>query len=352
MNASLPLSSLFTLFKVPAMQSEKTKLFISKAAAKHVDRYDYSLVEYKLSKFKVKIICREHGVFEQKANNHLSGKGCPECGLSKIGEKSKVRSSANFKGRAREVHGNTYCYDAVDYAGSRAKIIITCCKHGKFEQVADSHLSGSGCPSCARDGLFKLKVKRAAASFKWKASVVHDDRYGYQDVEYKGAINKVVITCSLHGNFACTPNNHLRGRGCPLCPRRYDQPTQVYIMLTKGMVKIGISVAPDERLRQHQRRGQPFTSSLVHTYELPNFVEAYKVEQLAHDMLSHVNAKLSGFDGCSEWFNTCTEDAKKTIEQAIKINSGATNSEENNPGQEAAELGGESEESNTGGLTA
>ena len=36
----------------------------------HGDRYDYSLVEYKNAQTKVKIICKEHGVFEQLPQSH------------------------------------------------------------------------------------------------------------------------------------------------------------------------------------------------------------------------------------------------------------------------------------------
>ena len=39
------------------------------------------LVEYVKASKKVKIICREHGVFEQSPNKHKSGNGCPTCGL-------------------------------------------------------------------------------------------------------------------------------------------------------------------------------------------------------------------------------------------------------------------------------
>ena len=43
-------------------------------------KYDYSLTEFKSHKEKVKIICHEHGVFEQTPNNHLYKKsGCKFC---------------------------------------------------------------------------------------------------------------------------------------------------------------------------------------------------------------------------------------------------------------------------------
>lgn len=53
--------------------------FIQKAKEVHGDKYDYSLVEYKNSSTKIKIICPKHGVFEQTPNNHLSGCGCLSC---------------------------------------------------------------------------------------------------------------------------------------------------------------------------------------------------------------------------------------------------------------------------------
>ena len=57
--------------------------FIKKANEIHDNKYDYSLVEYKANHYKVKIICKIHGVFEQKPNSHLSYIGCPKCNLSK-----------------------------------------------------------------------------------------------------------------------------------------------------------------------------------------------------------------------------------------------------------------------------
>jgi len=56
-----------------------TEEFIEKAKAIHGNKYDYSLVEYKNAKINIKIICSEHGIFEQIVSNHLSGKGCSKC---------------------------------------------------------------------------------------------------------------------------------------------------------------------------------------------------------------------------------------------------------------------------------
>jgi len=61
-----------------------TEEFISKSNKKHHNLYDYSLVNYLTKRDKVKIICKEHGVFEQKAYVHLQGHGCPICNNSKL----------------------------------------------------------------------------------------------------------------------------------------------------------------------------------------------------------------------------------------------------------------------------
>ena len=58
-----------------------TVRFIREARNIHGDRYDYSCVEYLNLKSKVKIICRQHGEFSQEPMSHLSGCGCPVCGM-------------------------------------------------------------------------------------------------------------------------------------------------------------------------------------------------------------------------------------------------------------------------------
>ena len=36
-------------------------------------------------------------------------------------------------------------------------------------------------------------------------------------MNYKTAIEKVVIVCPIHGEFLLTPTLHLKGCGCPIC---------------------------------------------------------------------------------------------------------------------------------------
>jgi len=60
----------------------KTEKFIKKSKIIHGNKYDYSLVDYINNKTKVKIICSLHGIFEQRPDKHLCGRGCVVCGGS------------------------------------------------------------------------------------------------------------------------------------------------------------------------------------------------------------------------------------------------------------------------------
>lgn len=60
-------------------QALTTNEFIEKAKQIHGNKYDYSLVEYINSSTKITIICPKHGEFEQKPIKHLSGQGCLKC---------------------------------------------------------------------------------------------------------------------------------------------------------------------------------------------------------------------------------------------------------------------------------
>lgn len=58
--------------------------FIKEARQVHGDDYDYSLVEYKNCKEKVRIVCPKHGEFWQTPEKHLKRRqGCPGCGWEK-----------------------------------------------------------------------------------------------------------------------------------------------------------------------------------------------------------------------------------------------------------------------------
>ena len=47
--------------------------------------------------------------------------------------------------------------------------------------------------------------------------MIYKNKYDYKKCIYINNKTKVVITCPTHGDFEQTPNNHLNGKGCPIC---------------------------------------------------------------------------------------------------------------------------------------
>jgi len=179
--------------------------FIEKAKIIHKNKYDYSLVEYKQNKTKVKIICPTHGEFIQRPNDHLIGDGCPKCGGT---EKS---NTSEFIKKANIIHNNKFDYSEINYIGANIKVKIKCPIHGIFEQLPSGHLTGYGCSKCSD------KIKKTTEIFINKANIVHNNKYDYSETNYISANIKVKIKCPIHGIFEQIPNSHLRTNGCSLC---------------------------------------------------------------------------------------------------------------------------------------
>lgn len=127
-----------------------TEEFVNKAKEIHGDAYNYSKSEYKNSHANVIIICKQHGEFRQTPGNHLSGKGCPKCGLVKIG--LQLRSNTeDFINKAKAKHGDAYDYSKSEYKNASTKVNIICKHHGEFKQAPNHHIRGQGCPKCAKE---------------------------------------------------------------------------------------------------------------------------------------------------------------------------------------------------------
>lgn len=149
----------------------KDEYLINKFREVHGDRYDYSLVEYVNSKTKVKIICKDHGIFNQVLSSHLMGSGCPDCGRILCNSKRSIGKGA-FLERAREVHGDTYEYDNIqENISFKDKVEIQCSLHGVFKQTVGSHLIGRGCRKCGNN---VLKLQRQGQPNTWKLSGWYD----------------------------------------------------------------------------------------------------------------------------------------------------------------------------------
>lgn len=194
-----------------------TKTFIEQAITTHGNKYDYSNVIYKTHKDKVQIICSEHGIFEQIPHKHLNGQGCPKCSLK---NRTKLTIDKFIK-RSSEKHNNKYDYSKTIFTTSKDKVKIICPIHGTFEQRPDHHLIGGGCFKCAGYTNKSLNIKNKTTSdCIFQARKIHGDKYNYSKSKYISPDNKVIIICPIHGEFKQTFNKHFESTtGCPLCSK-------------------------------------------------------------------------------------------------------------------------------------
>ena len=199
------------------MRITDTESFINKAKSIHGDKYDYSSSVYVNAITKIKIICPIHGEFLQSPHDHNNNKGCFKCGIESTissrfisiddiakkllqihpnikilnripedptrvlvedefnikyivqlykllnGKIPSVRSALNpseaFKIKAMNIHNGLYSYEHLIYVNSKSNVIITCPKHGDFNQSPAKHLSGQGCWDCAREKIYSSNRK-------------------------------------------------------------------------------------------------------------------------------------------------------------------------------------------------
>lgn len=104
----------------------------------------------------------------------------------------KKLTNNEFIIKSNKKHNYEYDYSLVDYKNNRIKIVIICRKHGKFYQIPNSHLNGSGCPEC---GIIKSSLNSINNNWLSDFESVHGNRYDYSKVDYKGVRTKILIIC-------------------------------------------------------------------------------------------------------------------------------------------------------------
>lgn len=124
---------------------------ISRLTEVHKNRYSYLIGSSITQKSYIDVVCKAHGVFTQRYDHHLNGSGCKKCQYEKLRSQFSLDRERFIKS-AQDVHGSKYDYSHVDYFNSQSKVKILCMRHGIFEQQANSHLQGCGCPSCGEYG--------------------------------------------------------------------------------------------------------------------------------------------------------------------------------------------------------
>lgn len=202
-----------------ALITNTTEKFTEKAKNIHGDTYGYDKVVYICNSDPVIIICPKHGEFSQRPSDHLSGKGCRECGTIKA-HKPFIKPTEQLKSEFEKIHAGAYDYSLMINEGRHHKTKIICPKHGMFEQEVKSHSKGHGCQQCAisnncsKDQIewLDLLSKSIGSDIQHALNLgeflIEDSRYkadGFLEINDK----KIVFEfhgCYWHGCPKCHPN--------------------------------------------------------------------------------------------------------------------------------------------------
>lgn len=231
---------------------------------------------------------------------------CPFCML-----KLRKAYKDEFLEKSKKLYDGKYDYTNVDYIDKGTEVDIVCDKHGIFKTTPKKHLLdrelGAGCPECKISLLRPIKTEK----FIIKANNVHSGKYTYSDTEYIDVGTKVLITCSVHGNFYQNPVIHLSGSGCPGCAHGGFDSTKDAILYLHKIVKddevyykFGITNNHTRRLSEQNKN---FLKPEVYKiFSSPNGLEILELESKIKrlDIKRKTLTKEEFEDGYTETFHS------------------------------------------------
>jgi very-short-patch-repair endonuclease len=182
-----------------------TNQFIKIAKETHDDKYDYSLCEYYGIKSMIKLICKNHGLFETQAYHHINGVGCSKCSID-----NKKRKKLEIINEFNKIHDNKYLYKIdSEFISTSDSVNIICKEHGGFHQNVETHLRGSGCNLCSTKSRGEIFIKNTLEKYNinfvreksfesrlrfdfWlpelKTIIEFDGKHHFQPIDYFGGL--------------------------------------------------------------------------------------------------------------------------------------------------------------------
>jgi hypothetical protein len=107
--------------------------------------------------------------------------------------KNKKYTTEEFITKSKNIFGDLYDYNKVEYINNKIKVELICKEHGSFFIRPDSHLTKKyGCKKCSN-----LKNGLLCRNKNWLSDFIsiHGDLYDYSKVRYISNKEKVEIIC-------------------------------------------------------------------------------------------------------------------------------------------------------------
>lgn len=223
-------------------------------------------------------------------------------------------TTESFIKLAEEVHkeNENLSFSDCVYLGYNKVVEVTCKIHGKYFATPELILKGCNCKRCMeiRNG---KKKSLGLDKFILKCKDRYGDYYDYSKVEYINMKKKVIVTCSIHGDFYISPEKFISGQECKLCKKnktgkksvgwsksnyiklcddKYGGKSNLYLLKCMSNIsndvfyKVGITVSNIGR-RYDCKKALPYTYECLYCIKLPANV-AWETER-------SILRKLKGF---------------------------------------------------------
>lgn len=151
---------------MPTIQTavNKTEYLINQIKERFPENLEkFKILEY-INKNNV-IVQNKYGLCKMNTNTLLKGY------LPSM--KTALNRNEYFISKAKEIHGDRYSYEKVNYINCEEKVFINCSIHGYFLTNPNNFLHCNGCPDCKLDNSSKIHSENPVGWTKtnwWKAA--------------------------------------------------------------------------------------------------------------------------------------------------------------------------------------
>jgi hypothetical protein len=175
--------------------------FLNECKNIHKNFYIYTNTLYNKMSDKIEIICPKHGIFYQKAQHHILGRGCSNCSGNKKITKERLEKESISK------YGNIFDYTESFFKKRTDVIEIKHFIFGKFSQRLDTHIIGKlpdrlKCLISIQEKIEKFKSIECSDYLNHKSNLfqIECHEHGWFEVDTDKIRNIKNIKCNLCKN--------------------------------------------------------------------------------------------------------------------------------------------------------
>lgn len=192
------------------------------------------LGQYTSSHNKIECQCKIcNYIWSPSATSILSKNGCPNC-FKMSQSKNRLWTLEQYKNKLIHKRNDVVCTSKY-YVNSKTPIEHMCTKCGYiWNVIPTSVIVGYGCPKC---GIIRQADKKRKTREQYQNELISLRNNIVLLGEYKASITPTLHKCTVCGKkWYVTPNNILRGHGCPHCSSSKLEETVGYYLELNNII--------------------------------------------------------------------------------------------------------------------